>query len=351
MEISNTVGDEIFNTFNELLRTDEYSECIDIYSGSVITDEGKIIIYTSDVENQIIEKISDYFVSIGYAKNNFEFVGVKYSYKELEEVIYNMIKTRDSELASESSLKEWIDDKIVSFEISVENNSCCINILNLQNIDLKYCEKIFGEYSYIVSNYEEDDTIVNEAVSWKPGRAIYTASGGKGSTGFRCKLNGTAGFVTAGHMGNSGTNIYTSLAATEKLGQIMYSKQDGAVDFAFVSITNSNYEGSRSVYATTMTVHESHYVVSLPVGYTIYMRGTTSGLQKGTVVNYDYTISSGSKWLRADYESASGDSGGIVFANMNGDYCVIGVHDGTVGSYKYCTKYTTMKDYVNIVIY
>ncbi len=265
-------------------------------------------------------------------------------------LIYWRIYVKDNEIKNETINAKWLEEKVESFEISVEDNSCCINILDYEIDDLEYCKNIFGEYPYIISSCEEE-MMVDETINWRPGSAIYTTTS-RGSSGFRCKLNGYIGFATAGHMGTSGTVIYTSSSATTTLGRITHSINDGSADFAFVRITNYNYYADRIVTGTrAVAMHTENYVVALPVGYTIYMRGSTSGLQQGKVVNYNYNISGGSRWLRADYESAAGDSGGIVFAKVNGDYCVVGVHNGSLGDYKYCTKLTTMQDYYDINIY
>ena len=54
-----------------------------------------------------------------------------------------------------------------------------------------------------------------------------------------------------------------------------------------------NYDVSTTTNTTeAYTLHETHYVVSLPVGYDVYMAGKMDDdTREGKVYRYDYTIS------------------------------------------------------------
>lgn len=47
------------------------------------------------------------------------------------------------------------------------------------------------------------------------------------------------------------------------------------------------------------------------------------------------------------YSSSGGDSGGCIFAVVNGENRVVGIHDGSIGQNKYGTKFTAMKSTLN----
>ena len=114
----------------------------------------------------------------------------------------------------------------------------------------------------------------------------------------------------------------------------------------------------------------SHYAINVNADAIIdYMQPTLSdciyvaktlshsSTLSGKGVYHDYAISAGTSWMIADYESSGGDSGGCVFAGVNGAYCVVGIHNGSINvdsdtqTEKYITKHSTMKDYFNITIY
>lgn len=108
---------------------------------------------------------------------------------------------------------------------------------------------------------------------------------------------------------------------------------------------------SRIVYGTSYNLHASHYVTALPTNYVVFFCGATSGLQKGKVTHYSYSYDQGTEWMLADYECDYGDSGGVVFSIVNGDYCIIGVHAGELLGYGCSTKFSTILDYCPVTLY
>lgn len=345
-------GDIAFNKLNAILADDMqanrflYNRVRDNYAGSIIDDEGKLIVYISS-ELSILDPLRDELSSTGVIDDDIKFVQVQYSYEDLEAQQSDMWRIRNVAMESESNFGEWAG-KIISVAINPEHN--CISVLanNFGDSDYLLCERYFGDYSYEVEITTASGEI-HEEVTLKPGQGISTG----GSLGFRCKLNGIAGFVTAVHTASWST-LPKLIDGSTEYGQITAGVYDGKADFCFAKITNSNYTVSLTTNTSpSYTLHASNYVVSLPTNYTVYMAGTTSSsVRTGKVLYYNYAISSGTQWLLCDYSSAGGDSGGCIFANVNGDYVVVGIHNGVTGTGKYGTKLTTMKGYYsNLVIY
>jgi len=345
-------GDIAFNKLNDILAYDmqatrsQYNRVRDNYAGSIIDDEGKLIVYISS-ELSILDPLRDELSSTGVNDDDIKFVQVQYSYEDLEVQQSDMWRIRNVAMESKSNLGEWAR-KIISVAINPEHNCISVLVNNFGDSDYLLCERHFRDYSYEVEITTASGEI-HEEVTLKPGQGISTG----GSLGFRCELNGIAGFVTAVHTASWSTLPKLVDGSTE-YGQITAGVYDGKADFCYVEITNSNYAVSLTTNTSpSYTLHASHYVVSLPTNYTVYMAGTnSSSVRTGKVLYYNYAISSGTEWLLCDYSSAGGDSGGCIFANVNGDYVIVGIHDGTTGTGKYGTKLTTMKGYYsNLVIY
>ena len=316
------------------------------YAGSIIDDEGKLIVYISS-ELSISDQLREELRNTGINDDDIKFMQVQYSYEDLEAQQSDMWRIRNEAMESSRDLEEWAR-KIISVAINPEHN--CVSVLanNFGDSDYLLCERYFGDYPYKVEITSASDEI-HEEVTLKPGQGISTG----GSLGFRCKLNGIAGFVTAVHTASWSTLPKLKNGSIE-YGQITAGVYDGKADFCFAKITNSNYTVSRITNTSpSYTLHASNYVVALPTNYTVYMAGTNSSTVRiGKVLYYNYAISSGTQWLLCDYPSSGGDSGGCIFANVNGDYVVVGIHNGTTGTGKYGTKLTTMKGYYsNLVIY
>jgi hypothetical protein len=350
------VGEIAFDVINAVLVEDDlakehkYQKFKDNYAGSKIDDQGKLVVYVSQ-KGPALDALKDELSCNNVNSDDVQFIEVRYSYSELKKQQISMWNFRNKTLEGEGILKEWAD-KIVSMPVDPSYNCVLILVNDFVPSDYSLCKEYFGEYSYRIESVAGNGEIIEEITTIKPGQSISTG----GSMGFRCKLDGVEGFVTAIHTASySGINPI-SVGGTN-IGAITDCKYDGKSDFAFVEITNSNYTAGRITNTSpSRTLHASHYVVALPQGYTVYMAGgTTTNIREGEVEYYDYAIASGTEWLVCSYPSSGGDSGGVIFAEVNGDYCVVGIHDGSISisgtTMKYGTKLTTMKDYYNIVIY
>lgn len=358
---SQRAGDVAFHTLNKILSEDAekstplYSDFISKYAGSSIDSNGNLIIYITEnfaAKNNLHAQLNALKVS----NSCIQYVQVTHSYDELKAYQNIMWEVRNQALTglTNPELYSWAD-KINSIAINPINNSVIVLAHDFTTQDYALCDMLFGEYPYEIDATVTDSECIEEIVELRPGTPL---SNWGISMGYRCTLNGVSGFVTTIHSENFANRNIVEVGGTQ-VGEIIASVCDGAADFTFVKITNSNYVAQTTTNTTpAFTLHNINYVVSLPIGATVYMAGQNSTtVRQGQVVYYDYAISNGTNWLIADYQSAGGDSGGCVFTGINGDYCVIGIHNGSTNvdsdsdSEKYITKHTTMKNYFDIRIY
>lgn len=359
--IEESPGKKMFDEMNSILldenlcNQDEYEAFVTNYAGALIDEEGQLIVYYTGDESNIIpieyqmQNAEQSQMLSDCVSENYQFVHVEYSYDELISFQKSMWDIRNNILneSLDEDLRLWAD-KISGIGINPEINGLDVIVTDFQTEDYELFNQYFKDYPYELIYSESYE--VSETTTLKPGQSLSTG----GSLGFRCKMNGVKGFLTTIHSSSTGSTV-TDNGTT--IGKVTASVHDGAADFSFVQVTNSNYSvGLTTNTSPSYTLHSSHYVVALPVGYTVYLAaGTSTTVKSGQVKYYDYSISSGSNWMVCTYNCIGGDSGGCVFANVNGDYVVCAINDGNVSigsnNYPYSTKLTTIKDYYSIDIY
>ena len=346
-------GEIAFGVFHSILVDDiqsvdsKYEGITENYAGSVIDNDGKLILYFSG-EPTVLSSLKSEFSNAGVKKDDVQFVNVEYSYNELKEQQNAMWLIRNQAINEDSVLYEWAR-KIKSVAVNPENNCVDVLVNNFETSDFLLCEKYFSIYSYKVKTIEGTGEIREELTVY-PGQGIGTG----GSLGFRCKINNVAGFMTAVHTASYYGIVVNS--GNTQLGTITKGAYDGKADFAFVETTSSTSVSLSTNTSPAYTLHSTNYVVALPANYTVYLAGVnSSSARSGQVIYNDYAISSGTEWLLCSYSASGGDSGGVIFANVNGDYCVYGIHDGDVnyngGIAKYATKLNTMRKYYTVTLY
>lgn len=352
-------GSDTFNMLNKIVASEvargnsKYDEFIDTYAGSVVAQNGELVVFVKE-NNETVNSIKNELYRNNIQASSIQFVDVEYSYGELEAYKHMMwaFVSQAKENIVDSVLYAW-SNKLQATAIDPVTNRVELYVVGFDEGDFNLCETYFGSYPYEIEILPEGYGL-NEEITINPGQAISTTGG---SLGFRCKLDGAEGFITSTHGSTD------SFVAQEKsvqvngvtVGKITAGKYDGKSDFAFVELTNSNCNVSTTTNTTeAYTLHETHYVISLPVGYDVYMAGKIEeDTREGKVYRDGYTISDGSDWIVCDYPSDNGDSGGCIFAEVDGDYCIIGIHNGSLINtpYAFGTKLTTMKGYYDIVIY
>ena len=249
-------------------------------------------------------------------------------------------------------MNEWAN-KIKSVAVNPINTNVNIFAYGFTISDYAYCDMLFADYPYEVTAITSDYQYIRQTTPIRIGQGISTG----GSIGYRCKLNGVWGFVTTIHS----EDFIRGEAVTingEKIGEIVESIFDDSADFTFVKMTNQNYEVTFETNTTpSYSLTPMTYIISLPVGKTVYMAGAMSNtVRTGKIIYFDYALFEGigTNWMIADYDGINGDSGGCVFTLLNDNYAIIGIHNGecytATTSYSYITKHSTMQEYFNLVI-
>jgi hypothetical protein len=355
--ILQTSGEIAFGIFHKMLVHDkealrlQYENVIENYAGSKIDNNGNLIIYYADNISSL-SLLKNELSKNGIKKDDIQYVEVKYSYNELKEQQNSMWLIRNYALEKDEKLKKWAL-KIISMLINPEHNCITLLINKFDETDYMLCEKYFNLYSYEIEITEATGEII-EHLDVKPGMSISTG----GSAGFRCNINGNNGFMTSIH--KIPTNITVAIG-NSNIGNISnIGKYDGKSDFAFVELWGGQTANNVTNTTPSFTLHKANYVVALPIDYTVYMAGVNkTSVRVGKVINNDYSMDKGTEWLLCDYPSEPGDSGGVIFANVNNDYCVVGIHNGSVDYYvnniktkkAYSTKLNTMMKYYTITLY
>lgn len=341
-------GSKAFNALNDVLLSDEfYSDFIEQYGGAYIVDNSLFVYYKYSFDETFIDNLMNEKSLLDY---DIAFSPSQYSYNELDEMMKSIWSQK---VEGNTSEYHWTDSLEM---IGINQSENCLDVFVQKCNDAQLTEISEHLNEYPVNLVLTDGYKTEKQTTINPGAKIY-----KGSTpysvGFRCKKNGEKGFLTTFH---SNTSNFTVTYNSQNIGTVSVSVDDGIADFSFVKL-NSSYEVSLNPKGLSgYQLHSSHYAVALPTNYTVFMAGyTQSGVASGGVIYNSGSHDIGSDWLICSYTSNSGDSGGCVFTNVNGDYVVISIHDGrftelsTQQSVAFSTKLTTIKNlyYSDITIY
>lgn len=328
--------------YDKVQRIVEKNEKVEkVYSGSYISDGGELVVL---MEEDCNEQFSDKIENID---DSIQIEYVDYTWNELEKV-----KGIIAEYMQSAS-KEKLDFVKASY-IDEINNCVVVNILEMtdEKIELfKQC--IIDDECIQFENVDKEEEIYEESTTLNGGRAIYFIKDGntcRGSLGFRAKRttsNGVEyGFVTAGHVGQYvGLRIYANSSCTKLIGVVRKRQYSGSVDAAFVEVTNSDYViGNKVRYSDSagntggVTLNTT---ASDPVrNQTVYKSGSSTYLTSGKVTSTSYDgYISGTYFTDlavASYKSASGDSGGTIYApfyTMQNPYTTVGIHKASGGAF------------------
>ena len=349
-----TAGNRVFNKMAAILEDDKnssspvFSDFRENFGGGYIEGDHLIIYVKGGISNQGL--FEERMLEKGISKDRYDIQTVDYSYSELESQMQSFWDFRNAKMANNV---EWAKN-IYSLAISQAKNCVKISLsCDLDINDYPELQSFLSEMSYELIYLDEAPKIVEETTSLKPGMPLSTG----GSIGFRCKLNGNKGIVTAIHTSSySSFNPIAIGTSPISFGNITNASYGASSDFCFVKISNADFSAIRKTNTSpSYTLHATHYVTFLPENYVVYLVGkNSSSARQGHVEDFSGTVAdhAGSDWLICSYSSSRGDSGGCIFAVVEGDNCIVGIHDGKAGSYKYGTKYTRMKEvYSGLTIY
>ena len=303
----------------------------DYYAGAYIREDGKLVVLLTNTAKTNTDAVyalarsSDLIVSTATVSLNELTVQ-----RELIANAWQTLRQSKAEDMPDDLLN--LLDSFVGFGIEERNNRIVVTLKDISEENITLFQKYISSYTNI---YFEACDGVEAHTELKLGDSFY-AAGGYGSIGYRCYYTNASirytGFATAAHAAiNQGQDILSG-SGGERYGETQIWQYSGTLDAAFVQrvagVTIANHTPEGKVIANT-------WCTSFPEGMTVYKRGKTTHETSGTIKNssYSFTTASGislSDTLRCNYNSDAGDSGGIVFTLINGDYTVVGLHHGVV---------------------
>jgi streptogrisin B len=296
----------------------------DYYGGSFINDEDKLVVYVTNMDSVLT-------LGAVLASNDVVYQICEYSYNELNTVMdeLNAYKLENPE--------DHISKEFNYFGLFDSENRVIVKLDNLSEESINEFRENVCDSDAIVFEQGNGPAVVEVNIN-----AGGTISDGTSSSsiGYRVKIGNVTGFTTAGHV--IGANESLFYGGTE-FAQCTINQQSGSADVAFCIITDSNYsltntlEGTSNILSTT---------ISEPgVGTVINKIGYATSHTTGKITSTNVSISFGgvgtiTNLTEADYGSASGDSGAVVYSyisSTNTRY-TLGIHTGSGLGKKYFTK-------------
>lgn len=293
------------------------------YGGAYVNDDGKLVILISGnpkvhrdefvrrcaSEDIVLEKCKFPYVVllnqarkiIEYQDNNINNNIMGYGIKETENCIY-------------IDLKEYDDEKIKEFKRNVSS--------------APYFR--FKKGSYV--NFEQGTTY-----DLFPGDYIFNPSLVPSSFGYRARIANDAtkvGMIVAGHSFKLNDNLIYNSVVVGKCTKRSFD--NSKADASFIEITNKLYIPTNNISCGGIlsTINKS-----VPEGGSVNLCGSSSFSQTGKVLftnrqvktirdGVEYTIND---VVEADYTSAPGDSGGLIYTVSGGLRYTTGIHTGRGG--------------------
>ena len=316
-------------------KSDDYP---DYYGGAYTNKDGQLVIY---VKGDINKYKNDFMNRAGI--DDIIFKTCEYSFKELTRIMDDMnaykLENKDNSTAKNFNSYALMDaENRVVVELD-EYNDEQITTFRKQVID-----------SPAVEFKQANNKLIVE-INVNPGSQISIYSGSSGSMGYRARKNGQNGLVTAAHLAWQDCYIYFNGV---NIATCTTRQNSGSVDAAFCQITNSNYTPSNTINGTSNTLSTT---ISEPgVGTVINKVGASTGHTSGTIISTNATATTDmgvtlTNLTSANYSSAAGDSGCIVYSVVGSSRYTLGTHVGAAGSTRYYTKANKINSALGIYRY
>ena len=310
---------------------DAYAELMDVveesaaveknYAGAYIDDDNQLVVNlttsSEKVQDIVQEKTESQEVAIQEKKyTNDELMGVQRKIadaiagtKYIEIVSSVGVSQKDNAVVVRMSDPSYADD----FRKDICDDECV-------QIGMEPY-KISPDKTYLKPGGYIDNPSFSYSIGWR-GWRINNAG------------NYTEGLVTAGHGNKVGEKAKTF--GGHLFGKFVKRRFGGNLDTTFVQRTSDSFDVSNTIKFSGSLLKAGYYVRSANIceGQKVYKVGMTTGLTEGKVLKvsnpvyyreYDgapYTYFN--DFVEADYNSAGGDSGGLVYADVGGAYRIMG---------------------------
>ena len=263
---------------------------------------------------------------------------VEYSYNELEKMMefLNEYKQKNSNsIITKNWSGHFLSDR--DNAIFVE-----LNDMNEEQISLFKKEVTNSPMITFINSGGQGANCAN----LKPGRGIINSTMGvSGSMGYRARIDGKIGFVTAAHVGFVG-NVIKGTSST--IGKISIRQNWGSVDAAFVEITSANIP-TNTLNGTNATLSTS--IRNPAQGATVHKRGASTGHSTGVIYStnaskeFDNTFFTNLTYTSLN--ANAGDSGGIVYYNETSGSSTVHYTSGIVKGMDTNGTYYTKASLIN----
>lgn len=316
LEVSEKVEQYLHNNLN--------GEYPSYFGGMYISDDSSKLIVQVSLEstNNKKQKLSSYqkksmLESLSKIDDTIQIEYVDNSYNELNEVNTKIINYFSKNNNYTNLVGNYIDVYQNLVIVELKDNS-----EEMQEIFKK--EVINSD---LIKFIEKEENI-NTATTLKAGQGIPSdITNNFCSVGYRAKINGKEGYITAGHcVKELNSVIYT--------GKAIRYQFSGNVDAAFIEV-NSSFSLLNSLKYYLAPVFSVHTVTSsqkITVGMKVAKSGVTTQYTSGKVVSNNYSTNAGGVYLTnmvmTDVKADSGDSGGPVYIPGNNGGTILGIVSG-----------------------
>ena len=308
----------------QYLQKDLNGEYPSYFGGMYISDDSsKLIVQVSlESNNNQKKKISSsqqksMLESLSKIDDTIQIEYVDNSYNELNEVNTKIINYFSNNNTYTNLVGNYVDvyQNLVIVELK-ENSDIMQEMFKREVID-----------SDLIKFVEKEENI-NTATTLKAGQGIPSdITNNFCSVGYRAKVNGKEGYITAGHC----VKELNSVIYTGKVTKYQYS---GKVDAAFIEV-NSSFSLSNSLKYYLSPVFSVRTVTTsqkITVGMKVAKSGVTTQYTSGKVVSNNYSTNAGGVYLTnlvmTDVKADSGDSGGPVYIPGNDGGTILGIISG-----------------------
>lgn len=334
--------------FNKLsTRTSTPNYYPEYYGGAYINQKGNLVVYIKNKKDVSIKKALSTYAQ----DDSLIYKECKYSLNELNELIerITLYKLNNNNQLSNSIYAYYIVDS--ENKIIVEYDA------NITNFTQLFNNKIFNHNSvtFIASTTKPEDISTN--INLGSPISAYTGTGmiANGSIGYRAKLNGIIGFVTAGHVVPS-EDTYVEF---EGINFAICRKRQysGSVDAAFCeTLTPPGYTVTNIIDGTSNVLSTE---ISEPgAGTTVNKRGQKTGSSSGQIysTNANFTIN-GITFTNLtsvnNMTADNGDSGGIVYSYVSASNTryTLGILKGILNGKTYYCKANQINKSLGITRY
>lgn len=312
---NNTKQLELANNIESLILNQNNGIYPEYYGGMYISDDSLnvvIQIVKKNIPNQNTDEYDNYKKLFELSKN-IEVEYVLNSFNELEE-INEKLKGYYLNIKNNNELNAFYVD-------TIKNNV----VVDLKNINWRMRNDFKRNVSS--SNAIILTTSNNSPITYKTIKAGSGIINNTCSSGFRAKIGGVSGIVTASHCT---TGLNQNINGLGKV--VRYNKN---IDAAFIETQSSNTLTNTLAYpspdGTITTLNTRMISPSLKVNTIVAKSGMTTGYTSGKITNNDFTANFNgiiiSGLVSTNANASGGDSGAPVFlpSNVAGGATPIGI--------------------------